>query len=847
VISPLISLMEDQCMALEARGIPACVLNSASSTTVTEACSGQYAIVYTTPETLMRNTVQLASAKVDYIAVDEAHCVSEWGHDFRPEFRQLASARQAFRGTPIIALTATATPHVQQDIKKSLSLPATPDAGGWHTVSSTFNRPNLHYSVRAKNGTLADMRLAFEFLRGVNAGSPGPAIVYVMRRKDTESIASTLRTVLKIDAEAYHAGMSSGERSRVHKAFLNDEVAVVVATVAFGMGIDKPDVRLVVHYGPSKSVEAYYQETGRAGRDGAQSYCMMFSKSSDFHSMRGLVASNTSDEIGQRNIEMVDKLQAMTSLSPTQCRRQFLLSYFGEVPAPVRSLSVTAMGQKPPAPCGGDKCCDGCDCLNQQDSGTGPDLAHDFTREARLLCESIVFCGDRAPSSEPVSIVMGSKAKKVLDKYGSRLSSCPSYGEGGGLPKPYWQGLAQLLVHEGYVIAHSVQLGGGFGRKISYTTYALTSKGRDFTRSPSSQLPKMLVPSEIQHIVFRERAQREHVAAIMAGGRAAGSTPAAAPALAPARALSSNEASLMESLKAQRQSIATRMKVAPYAVCSEAALTSMTIHRPTSLDGLKLMPGVGQHQAAQWGTEMLEVLDLMSSMLDLPTNIDLAVIAAAAAHEREQSAGAAAASQTDAAASGGISGAIKDLAASVPREVNITDTKRETYNLLNAGHSLEQVAAIKGVKLGTALGYLMDCMEAGMDMPIECLGFAEGFETPFILNSPRMLRAIAASALAHVEVAGGNYAKLRKRLVLDSVPGADGAYDTARLVCGCMAAGRLQALLEAADRFAAAGGVQYSKQPAQPAASPTKRASGGTTQQVSLGKKPRGLGFQARQ
>ncbi len=832
-------------MALEARGITACVLNSASRTTISEACSGEYAIVYTTPETLLRYAHELGGAQIDYIAVDEAHCVSQWGHDFRPEFRQISTARRAFANVPLIALTATATPQVQEDIRACLTLDSSKSTASWHTVSSTFNRPNLHYSVRSKSTTVADMRLVFDFLRKANHGSPGPAIVYVMRRKDTESIASTLRNILKIDARSYHAGMSPDERSAVHKGFLNDDIAVVVATVAFGMGIDKPDVRMVVHYGPSKSVEAYYQETGRAGRDGQQSYCVLFSVPSDYNSMRGLVASNTSDEIAQRNVAMVDKLQELPSLGPTQCRRQFLLSYFGEVPAAPANQSAAVVTVKPPKPCGGASCCDGCDAFNVQATGSGPDLTHDFTKEARILCEAIQFCGPRAPSSEPVSTVMGSKAQKFVTKYGSRLDSCGCYGKGGGLPKIFWQGLAQMLVNSGHITANTMQ-SGGWGRKISWTVFALTPEGHAFVRTATSTLPKMLVPADMQSIVFKERQQRERIAAVMAGGAAGGAAAIPAPAAAVAtRALTDSEESLLESLKAQRQSSATQLQVAPYAVCSEAALDSMVRHRPTTLEGLELMPGVGVHQIKQWGGGMVQVIELMSSVLGLSTNVDPTAVAAAAARERDLSAGVAASRAGAAAAAGGISSAIQDLAAAPAlREVTITPTQQEACELLQQGLSVQQVAEHKGVKLSTAHGYICNCLAAGYAVDIKRLGFAQGFTSPDLLNSPHLLRSLVSAARAQAGQPG-DFMRVRKAALLAAVPGAEGAYTAATLVCACLTAGRAEELLRIADSFAAQGGQQYSRAPVNPPSSPSKRPAAATTVKTSLGKKPRGLRFGA--
>jgi ATP-dependent DNA helicase RecQ len=273
VISPLISLMKDQVDTLKTNGISAEFLNSTTDRTavadiVKRARSGELRLLYIAPERLALAgfDVFLISLKISLIAIDEAHCISEWGHDFRPDYRNLKTLRATYPTVPIIALTATATPAVRDDIVKQLALtkPA--------IFTSSFNRPNLSYEIRNKKESLA---LILSLLREhTEGGVTASSIIYCFSRKDTESLVADLRR-RGHTAAAYHAGLSKDERAETQDKFIRDEISVVVATIAFGMGIDKPDVRLVIHHTLPKSIEGYYQETGRAGRDGLPARCVM--------------------------------------------------------------------------------------------------------------------------------------------------------------------------------------------------------------------------------------------------------------------------------------------------------------------------------------------------------------------------------------------------------------------------------------------------------------------------------------------------------------------------------------------------------------------------------------------
>lgn len=324
VISPLIALMKNQVDQLNALGINAHFLNStlnkSESTKVkNEVLSQKTKLLYVAPESLTKeeNIEFLKKAKISFVAIDEAHCISEWGHDFRPEYRRIKSIVALIAPTlPIIALTATATPKVQQDIQRNLQMEEA------DLFKSSFNRTNLFYEVRPKVKNESKKSL-IKFIKG-HKGKSG--IIYCLSRKKVEEIAALLR-VNQINAAPYHAGLDSAIRIKNQDDFLNEELDVIVATIAFGMGIDKPDVRYVIHYDVPKSLEGYYQETGRAGRDGLEGHCLMFYKYEDIVKLDKF---NKDKAVTERENARI-LLQEMAAFAETGvCRRKFILNYFGE-------------------------------------------------------------------------------------------------------------------------------------------------------------------------------------------------------------------------------------------------------------------------------------------------------------------------------------------------------------------------------------------------------------------------------------------------------------------------------------------------------------------------------------
>lgn len=322
VISPLISLMKDQVDALCTNGVPAAFINSSLTPkkikqTMEQAQEGSLKILYVAPERFSTSGFEdfLRTLKISLIAVDEAHCISEWGHDFRPEYRNLQQLRFKFPKTPIIALTATATQKVRQDIISQLSL------DNPEIFISSFNRPNLSYEVMPKKDSFESI---VSLLSGYRNES---AIIYCFSRNDTEKLARDLNDYGFL-AAPYHAGLSAKERQENQEKFIHDEIKIIVATIAFGMGIDKPDVRLVIHHSLPKSVEGYYQETGRAGRDGLPARCVLLYSYADRFKYEFFINKIEDQESQEKARKKLDEMVHYSNLY--DCRRHFLLNYFNE-------------------------------------------------------------------------------------------------------------------------------------------------------------------------------------------------------------------------------------------------------------------------------------------------------------------------------------------------------------------------------------------------------------------------------------------------------------------------------------------------------------------------------------
>ena len=435
VISPLIALMKNQVDQLNAFGINAHFLNSSLTKAEInrvkkETLAGKTKLLYVAPESLTKedNLDFLNKVKVSFVAIDEAHCISEWGHDFRPEYRRIRQIIGQLGDLPIIALTATATPKVQQDIQRNLQME---DAD---IFKSSFNRQNLYYEIRPKKN------IKKQLIRFVNQHRGKSGIVYCLSRKKVEEIAELLR-VNGFKAAPYHAGLDSPIRMQNQDAFLNEDVDIVVATIAFGMGIDKPDVRFVVHYDTPKSLEGYYQETGRAGRDGLEGNCLMFYSYNDILKLEKFSKDKPVTE--RDNAKLL--LQEMSSYAESSvCRRRQLLHYFGE------SYDVD---------CG---FCDNCKIPREK-----------YEAETYLfqVLQAAQQTEERFGLNHLVDVIRGSENQYVLSYNHNQL---PAYGTGAGESQELWKSVVrQSLLYE-YLEKDIENIG----------ILKITQKGLDFLESP---------------------------------------------------------------------------------------------------------------------------------------------------------------------------------------------------------------------------------------------------------------------------------------------------------------------------------------------------------------------------
>ncbi|KAL8215133.1 hypothetical protein R6Q57_004582 [Mikania cordata] len=553
VISPLISLMQDQVMALKQRGIKAEHLSSAQTNTSAQknAESGQYDILYMTPEKacFVPNSFwsRLLVTGICLVAVDEAHCISEWGHDFRVEYKQLYKLRDVLQNVPFVGLTATATEKVRKDITDSLMMKDP------HIAIGSFDRKNLYYGVKSINrGPLFVDEIVTQISKYVANG--GSTIVYCTAVKDVQEITKSFCDA-GIKAGMYHGQMGNKAREESHRAFIRDEVNVMVATIAFGMGIDKPDVRHVIHYGCPKSLESYYQESGRCGRDGIASDCWLYFSRGDFGKAEFYCGEASS--VNQKKAIRESFMAAQRYCMQTTCRRKILVEYFGE----------TYTSSK----CGN---CDNCTSIKEES---------DMSREAFLLMGCIQACGGYWGLNLPIDVLRGSRSKKITE---NQFDNLPFHGLGKDFSVNWWKSLGFQLISFGYLVETV---------KDTYRTVSVSPEGAKFLRSckPNHQ-PPLLLP------VTSESGGN---GVIKAGSEYNG--------------LSQAEVELYKMLLEERMKLARSAGTAPYAVCGDLTLKKIVATRPSTKARLANIDGVNQHLVAMYGDHLLQSIQQLSKQLDL--------------------------------------------------------------------------------------------------------------------------------------------------------------------------------------------------------------------------------------
>jgi ATP-dependent DNA helicase RecQ len=539
VVSPLIALMHDQVEALRANGVRAEYLNSTQLPHERQEVeraylAGELDLLYVAPERLNlgQTTSLLQRGSLSVIAIDEAHCVSQWGHDFRPDYLALGDLGERFPGVPRLALTATATRETHREMTDRLRLP---DAR--HFVAS-FDRPNIQYRIAPK----AEARKQLvAFVRSQPAGSSG--IVYALSRKSVEQTAEHLRAQ-GVDALAYHAGMDAGIRARHQSRFLREDGVVMVATIAFGMGIDKPDVRFVAHIDLPKSVEGYYQETGRAGRDGEPSIAWMAYGLADVVQQRRLIDGGEGDLARKRRQHQ--HLDAMLALCETVgCRRQNLLAYFGQESAP----------------------CGNCDtCLEPPETWDG------LVAAQKLLSTIVRLQRERGQSfgaGQLIDILRGNATERVRQQGHDQLTT---FGLGADLSEQEWRGVVRQLLAQGFLVARG-----------EYGTLALGGTAAGVLRGETP------VPLRRDALTRTSSSSR---------GRSA----AAAATLAP------EHEPLFQALRAWRAEVAREQSVPAYIVFGDATLRALAEQRPGSLAELDGIPGIGAKKRDAYGDAVLAVV-----------------------------------------------------------------------------------------------------------------------------------------------------------------------------------------------------------------------------------------------
>ena len=564
VVSPLIALMREQVAFLRGLGVEARVLNSTLSAeewraNAEAAAKGEVRLLYLAPETLAsgRATPLLERATIDLLAVDEAHCISEWGHDFRPEYRTLGDIRSRLRGrkgmVPCLALTATATEKVRADIVSELGL------RGAKVLVSGFDRPNIFLEVRRRARAVDQiLELAADF-------PEGSGIVYCFSRARTEGFAADLRSS-GISALPYHAGLDDETRSANQDAFIRDEVRVVCATTAFGMGIDKPDVRFLIHADLPKSLEQYYQEVGRAGRDGLPARALLLFSYGDAIKIRSLIADKDSDSYTETQaLASEASLRGMLRYAETSgCRRSSLLAHFGE-----------RYGRP------GGSGCASCDVCAPPAGGDNAAAETDVTTQAYKLLSCVKRTGERYGAGHVVDVLIGSKNERVLSLGHAELST---WGIGKEWPKAQWIDLAANLLRKGYL-----------SKDEEFGVLSLTEKAYETFRDKSTITARVVTRARL---IKKDKASTPAQPSAVAGAKpGAGTYPSG-----------SREASLELALRALRRRLAEEGRVPNYVIFSDRTLYELIAKAPANNAALLDVFGMGEVKAKRFGRAIIDTI-----------------------------------------------------------------------------------------------------------------------------------------------------------------------------------------------------------------------------------------------
>ena len=543
VVSPLIALMKNQVDAIRgfisgSDGVAHFLNSSLNKTQIQEVkddlLSGVTKLLYVAPESLTKDetVALLRQIHISFYAIDEAHCISEWGHDFRPEYRHIRRIVDELGSAPIIALTATATPKVQADIQKNLCMM---DA---KVFKSSFNRPNLYYEVRDK------VNVKKEMIRFIKENEGKSGIIYCLSRKKTEEIAEFLN-VNGIKALPYHAGMDAATRAKNQDMFLMEEVDVIVATIAFGMGIDKPDVRFVIHYDIPKSLEGYYQETGRAGRDGKEGKCITFYSYKDILKLEKFMQGKplSEQEIGKQLL-----LETVAYAESNRCRRKILLNYFGE--------DYTQEN------------CGNCDnCLHPKKLFEGQEYLATVLELVDSMKENFKV--------DHLANILAGETNSIIKSYKHHLSEFFGMGKDKGVR--FWIAIIRQAVVMHFLHKDLEQ----------YGLISITPEGKEFLEHPHS-----VMMAEDREFADGDEEEDEDSAAISAVRHGGGV----------------GDPALFAMLKDLRKDMSRKLKLPGFVIFTDPSLEDMSIHYPITLDELKNCQGVGEGKARKFGKEFINLI-----------------------------------------------------------------------------------------------------------------------------------------------------------------------------------------------------------------------------------------------